>query len=232
MRAALLLTLVLLVMPGAAAAVGPTDIARVDDYIDAPRALFGRTRAELERRLGAPMQERPRAGTIVLSWPGLEVAVSRSARVAAVIVRAAGRPLPHGLDVGARARASRRVLGAAQDTTDERAVYLDADGFRTRWNSFSRRARHADRVALLDGVSALRPLRRAVDTVAQRGLDDRAGQAGSHGRVSTATMPGPSSGGSGICAVRSSTTGTPPIPGSARNSVSSSRLSSTGSSRS
>src|SRR5882724_981819 len=129
MRAALLLTLGLLVMPDAAAAVGPTDIARVDDYIDAPRALFGRTRAELERRLGAPMQERPRAGTIVLSWPGLEVAVSRSARVAAVIVRAAGRPLPHGLDVGAPRTRVEAVLGAAQDTTDERAVYLDADGF-------------------------------------------------------------------------------------------------------
>src|SRR3989475_5438956 len=100
MRASVAMLLMLLVAPPPAAA-GPTDIARVDDYIDAPRALFGRTRAELERRLGAPTDERPRAGTIVLSWPGLEVAVSRSARVTAVIVRAAGRPLPHGLDVGA-----------------------------------------------------------------------------------------------------------------------------------
>src|SRR2546425_1084554 len=81
MRVALLLTLALLVSPGAGAAAGPTDIARVDDYIDAPRALFGRTRAELERRLGAPTQERLRAGTIVLSWPGLEAAMSRVAQL-------------------------------------------------------------------------------------------------------------------------------------------------------
>src|SRR2546425_10119115 len=104
MRVALLLTLALLVSPGAGAAAGPTDIARVDDYIDAPRALFGRTRAELERRLGAPTQERLRAGTIVLSWPGLEVAMSRSARAAAISVRAAGRPLPYGLDVRSEER--------------------------------------------------------------------------------------------------------------------------------
>src|SRR3989442_13271080 len=97
MRVALLLTLALLVSPGAGAAAGPTDIARVDDYIDAPRALFGRTRAELERRLGGPTQERLRAGTIVLFWPGLAVAMSPSARVAAISVRAAGRPLPDGV---------------------------------------------------------------------------------------------------------------------------------------
>src|SRR5207244_1993061 len=84
MRAALLLSLALLVIPGAAVAAAPTDIARVDDYIDAPRALFGRTRAELERRLGVPTQERLRAGTIVLFWPGLEAAMSPSARVAAL----------------------------------------------------------------------------------------------------------------------------------------------------
>src|SRR3989442_2956914 len=94
MRAALLLSLALLVIPGAAVAAGPTDIARVDDYIDAPRALFGRTRAELERRLGVPTQERLRAGTIVLFWPGLEVAMSPSARAAAISVRAARRPPP------------------------------------------------------------------------------------------------------------------------------------------
>jgi hypothetical protein len=43
-----------------AVAVRPTDIARVDEYIDAPRALFGRTRAEVERRLGSPAQTRAR----------------------------------------------------------------------------------------------------------------------------------------------------------------------------
>src|SRR5207247_8809078 len=86
-------------------------------------------RAELERRLGVPTQERLRAGTIVLFWPGLEVAMSPSARVAAISVRAAGRPLPYGLDVGAPRARVEAVLGQAQDTTDERAFYLDADGF-------------------------------------------------------------------------------------------------------
>src|SRR5438876_12366768 len=101
MRAALLLSLALLVIPGAAVAAAPTDIARVDDYIDAPRALFGRTRAELERRLGVPTQERLRAGSIGLVWACLEVAMSRSARAARICVRAAGRWLPYGLDRGA-----------------------------------------------------------------------------------------------------------------------------------
>ena len=68
-----------LVVGGAAAAAGPTDIARVDEFIDAPRALLGRTRAELERTLGPPAEVRARAGAaVLLSWPGLAIAVSRS----------------------------------------------------------------------------------------------------------------------------------------------------------
>src|SRR5437870_13910079 len=114
MRAALLLSLALLVIPGAAVAAAPTDIARVDDYIDAPRALFVRTRAELERRLGVPTQERLRAGTIVLFWPGLEVAMPPSARVAAISVCAAGRPLADGLDGGAARARGEAVVGQAQ----------------------------------------------------------------------------------------------------------------------
>ena len=141
MRAALLLSLALLVIPGAAVAAGPTDIARVDDYIDAPRALFGRTRAELERRLGVPTQERLRAGTIVLFWPGLDIAVSRSSRVAAVVLRAAGRPLPHGLDVGTPRARVEAVLGEAQDATDERYAYVDADGFPNSVEFFFRAGR-------------------------------------------------------------------------------------------
>src|SRR2546421_530079 len=82
-----------LVVGGAAAAAGPTDIARVDEFIDAPRALLGRTRAELERTLGPPAEVRARAGAaVLLSWPGLDIAVSRSSRVAAVVLRAAGQP--------------------------------------------------------------------------------------------------------------------------------------------
>jgi hypothetical protein len=128
MRGAVLLLALLLAAAGPAAA-GRTEIARVDDYIDAPRALFGRTRGELEERLGAPTSERRRDGRVLLSWPGLAVALSRSARVALVIVTAAGRPLPHGLDVGAPRARVEAVLGEATDAGDERAFYLDADGF-------------------------------------------------------------------------------------------------------
>jgi hypothetical protein len=126
---ALALALLLLAVGPRPAPAGSTDIARVDDYIDAPRALFGRTRAELERRLGAPTSERPRGDGVALSWPGLEVALSRSARVAGVVVFVAGRPLPHGLDVGASRARVEAVLGEALETTDERSFYPDADGF-------------------------------------------------------------------------------------------------------
>lgn len=128
MRALAIGLLLLAVVPLPALA-GSTDIPRVDDYIDAPRALFGRTRAELERRLGAPASERPRGQGVALSWPGLEVALSRSARVAGVVVSAAGRPLPHGLDVGVLRARVEAVLGEALETTDDRWFYPDADGF-------------------------------------------------------------------------------------------------------
>jgi hypothetical protein len=128
MRARAVVLLLLAVWTRAAAA-GPTDIARVDDYIDAPRALFGRTRAELERRLGAPAGERPRGDGVALSWPGLDVALSRAARVTGVVVRAAGRDLPHGLEVGVSRARVEAVLGEAPDMTDERYFYPDSDGF-------------------------------------------------------------------------------------------------------
>ena len=126
---ALVVGLLLLVVPPLPAPAGPTNIPRVDDYIDAPRALFGRTRAELERRLGAPAGERPRGAGVALSWPGLEVALSASARVAGVVVYAAGHPLPHGLDVGAPRARVEAVLGEALESTDDRCFYPDADGF-------------------------------------------------------------------------------------------------------
>jgi hypothetical protein len=129
MRAALALLAALVALGASPSGAGPTDIARVDEYIDAPRALFGRTRAELEGRLGAPTSERARADRVVLSWPGLEVAVSRGARVAGVVLRGTGRALPHGLEVGAPRARVEAVLGEATDTTDERAFYPDSDGF-------------------------------------------------------------------------------------------------------
>jgi len=131
-----------LVVGGTAAAAGPTDIARVDEFIDAPRALLGRTRAELERTLGPPAEVRARAGAaVLLSWPGLDIAVSRSSRVAAVVLRAAGRPLPLGLDVGTPRARVEAVLGQAQDATDERYTYVDADGFPNSVEFFFRAGR-------------------------------------------------------------------------------------------
>jgi len=43
-----------LLLSVAMAAVPATDIVAVDDYIDAPRELFGRTRAAVEGTLGQP----------------------------------------------------------------------------------------------------------------------------------------------------------------------------------
>ena len=110
-------------------AAGRTEIARVDDYIDAPRALFGRTRVDVERRLGSPVNERARPDGIALSWPGLEIMLSPTARVVGVVVHAAGRALPLGLDIGATRADVHAALGEPVELTDERTVYTDADGF-------------------------------------------------------------------------------------------------------
>ena len=127
MRAATALLLVLAVVSAATAA--STDIARVDDYIDAPRALFGRTLGELERKLGPPASRRPRRDGAILAWPGLEVSLSPSGRVAGVIVHTAGHALPHGLGIGTPRARVEAVLGVAPEMTDERYFYPDADGF-------------------------------------------------------------------------------------------------------
>jgi hypothetical protein len=128
MRAAAGLFVVLLVVPIPAPAA-PTDIARVDDYIDAPRALFGRTLADLERTLGAPSSRRPRGDGAVVAWPGLEVSLSRSGRVTGVVVHVAGHALPYGLTIGTPRARVEAVLGDAPEMSDERAFYPDADGF-------------------------------------------------------------------------------------------------------
>src|SRR2546430_2586644 len=59
-RALAVVLLVLAPLAARADAVRGTDIVAVDDFIDAPRALFGRTRAAVERTLGAPASVRPR----------------------------------------------------------------------------------------------------------------------------------------------------------------------------
>ena len=52
----LVVPLLCVALAARAEAIGPTVITRVDDLIDAPRALFGRTRAQVERTLGEPQE--------------------------------------------------------------------------------------------------------------------------------------------------------------------------------
>jgi hypothetical protein len=139
MRALAGLLFVLVVVSAAMAA--STNIARVDDYIDAPRALFGRTPAELERTLGPPASRRSHAGGTILAWPGVEVSLSRAGRVARVIVHAAGHALPYGLDIGTPRARVEAVLGVAAEMTDERYFYPDADGFPNSVEFFFREGR-------------------------------------------------------------------------------------------
>ena len=119
---------------------GPTDIVRVDDYIGAPRALFGRTSDEAERVLGPPLQKE--AGAVAtyrdpavfrptrrLSYPGLVIDVLDTGRIRRVRVGAAGRGFPFGLDVGSPREEVERVLGEPQAAADGHLMYLYSDGY-------------------------------------------------------------------------------------------------------
>jgi hypothetical protein len=124
----------------AAGTVGRTDIVRVDDYIGAPRALFGRTGSEVERMLGPPADTQPGAvasylnpadlrPTRRLTYPGLVIDVLATGRVRRVRIGAPGRGLPFGLDIGSRREDVERVLGEPQEATDGYLMYLYSDGF-------------------------------------------------------------------------------------------------------
>ena len=128
-----------LLVPGAAAA-GATDIVRVDDYIGAPRALLGRTGAEVERALGPPdTVERGAVATYRdpavflttrrLVYPGVRIDVLDSGRVRRVRLDRAGLGLPHALDVGSPREAVERVLGEPQEAGDAHLMYLYSDGY-------------------------------------------------------------------------------------------------------
>lgn len=125
--------LVLTWLVGAAGAA-PTSIARVDDVIDAPRALFGRTRAEIERRLGPPTTTRAvRLGTAgpaaeELAYPGLVLRLAGPA-LARVRLSSPAWHLPHGLGVGATRRHVEATLGEPQGADDTRVMYLYSDGY-------------------------------------------------------------------------------------------------------
>jgi hypothetical protein len=126
--------------PAVARAAGPTDIARVDDYIGAPRALFGRTVAEVERTLGPPLRVEPGAvssyrdpavfhATRQLSYPGLVIDVLDTGRLRRVRIATPGRGLPFGLDVGSTREEIERVLGEPQESDDRHVMYLYSDGY-------------------------------------------------------------------------------------------------------
>jgi hypothetical protein len=124
----------------AVGAVGPTDIVRVDDYIGAPRALFGRSGADVERTLGPPLTAEAarvasyRDATVFratrrLAYPGLVIDVLEGGRVRRVRIATPGRGLPFGLDVGTERVEVERLLGEPQEADDSHLMYLYSDGY-------------------------------------------------------------------------------------------------------
>ena len=120
--------------------VGATNIAAVDDFIYAPRALFGRTREAVERTAGPPVSVRPRTleatptsppeAAQQLVYGGLVVTVSaRSATVRRVEISEPRWTLPSGLNVGTPRTQVEAILGEPQLVSDASVLYLDADGF-------------------------------------------------------------------------------------------------------
>jgi hypothetical protein len=134
------IALLLVVLAASARAAGPTDILRVDDLIVAPRLLFGRTRAEIETRLGPPSERRravlpttrdPAAfrSADELAYPGLTIQMVDAAHVGRVVLTTGSHVLPHGLAVGAPLALVERILGEAQQTRPTSALYLHSDGY-------------------------------------------------------------------------------------------------------
>jgi hypothetical protein len=142
MRVAGMVTLLVLALTPSAAAqrVPPTDLRAVDEFIDAPRALFGRTRAMVERTLGAPATVQPRSlpggrsATLdaidELVYPGVVIAVSRrSAGLRRVEISEPQWTLPRGLNVGVARSRVEELLGEPQAVTDVSALYLYSDAY-------------------------------------------------------------------------------------------------------
>lgn len=127
---------VLLATP--AGASGPTDVARVDAFLDAPRALFGDTEPEVLRRLGPPVERHARSRATFrdpsvrrrverLVYPGVVVEVHE--RVVRVELRAPDPRLPWGLGVGVSRATVETALGEPQESSDRRVRYIESDGF-------------------------------------------------------------------------------------------------------
>ncbi len=134
---------VLLVCAGTVAGaqgLPPTDILAVDTFIDAPRALFGRTRAGVESTLGAPSSVRARTlpggrrsptdPVDELAYPGVVLGVSqRSAGLRRVEITEPRWTLPGGLNVGVPRSLIEQRLGEPQTTTDVSVLYLYSDAY-------------------------------------------------------------------------------------------------------
>lgn len=136
----LVVPLLLVLLAARAEAIGPTVITRVDDLIDAPRALFGRTRAQVEGALGAPLAVRQRAVPRLLhpevvetirelAYEGARIGVSASRALRRVEITTPAYGLPHGLGVGATRRHVEETLGEPQELTEGRYLYLYSDGY-------------------------------------------------------------------------------------------------------
>ena len=134
-----------LLLAGTATVAGPdrlppTDIAAVDTFIDAPRALFGRTRAGVEQTLGAPASIRRRTlpggrrapvdPVDELAYPGVVIGVSRaSTGLRRVEITEPRWPLPGGVNVGVPRRVVEQRLGEPQLATDASVLYLYSDAY-------------------------------------------------------------------------------------------------------
>jgi hypothetical protein len=133
--------LVLALTPSARAQrVAPTNLLAVDEFIDAPRALFGRTRPMVECALGKPTAVQPRslpgAGRAShdaideLAYPGVVIGVSRtSTGLRRVEISEPRWPLPRGLNVGVARSRVEELLGEPQAETDLSALYLYSDAY-------------------------------------------------------------------------------------------------------
>lgn len=132
--------MLILASPATAQRVPPTDIRAVEALIDAPHALFGRSRTSVIAALGAPGSERSREMAAEaggrpdtldeLAYPGVIVGLARGSAVLRRVEISTPRfALPGGVNVGSTRVAVEAALGEAQRATDASAFYTYADGF-------------------------------------------------------------------------------------------------------
>ena len=158
-RWACVMAAVVLALASGASATRPTDIVAVDEFIDAPRALFGRTAAAVQRSLGEPPVTRARVvpgadagradGVIELTYPGVLIAVS-SQSLRRVEITQPRWALPRGLNIGVPRDRVEAALGEPQLATDVSVLYLYSDAYPDTVEFFFR----ADRVQRIEWLYA------------------------------------------------------------------------------